>query len=477
LISVLLLSTMIATPAAGSLAGARPNIVLVMTDDQGYGDLACHGHPFLKTPHLDALHAQSTRLTDFHVSPTCSPTRSALMSGRLPFRNGVTHTILERERMALDAVTIADILHDAGYATGIFGKWHLGDEDAYQPGVRGFSEVFIHGGGGIGQAYPGSCADAPPNAGNNKRDGYMGPVIRHNGTFVKTNGYCTDVFFDQATQWIDAQAQAQAKEPFFAYISTNAPHGPYICPASYQERYAQLAATASKAAFCGMVTNIDDNIGRLRAHLQAKGLADNTLFIFMTDNGSAGGIYNAGLKGSKGSLHEGGTRVPAFWYWPGHLEAGREIDTLTRHVDVLPTLAAIGGAEMPGELDGRSLLPLLADSSKPWPDRMTFFHGGRWGKPGMEGRWGGDGPASMRHKRFAVRNERWRLVGTGELYDVLADPQQQHNVIEDHRDVAAGLQQAYERWWDDMQPFLVNEDVPLSPTHPFHRAWAAQQGP
>ena len=185
-----------ARPGASSLSASRPNIIFVLTDDQGYGDLSCHGNPILKTPNLDRLHDEGVRLVNFYVSPTCAPTRSALMTGRHEFRNGVTHTIFERERLTLAATTVAQVLKGAGYATGIFGKWHLGDQAEYRPDRRGFDETFIHGAGGIGQTYPGSCGDAP---GNN----YFNPAILHNGRFVKTEGYCTDVFFRQALRWIE----------------------------------------------------------------------------------------------------------------------------------------------------------------------------------------------------------------------------------------------------------------------------------
>ena len=286
-----------------SLANQRPNIILVMTDDQGYGDLACHGHPYLKTPNLDKLYTQSTRFTDFHVSPTCAPTRAALLTGNVPFKNGITHTILERERMALSSYTFAQALQKTGYATGIFGKWHLGDEDAYQPGQRGFDEVFIHGGGGIGQSYPGSCADAP---GNN----YFDPIIRHNGTFVKTKGFCTDVFFQQGLAWI--KEQKNSDEPFFAYIPTNAPHAPFLCPDKYKPYLAKHTDDASRVGFYGMVHNIDDKMGLLMAKLDEWGLSENTLLIFMSDNGSARGDYPAGMKGKKATADEGGSRVPVF---------------------------------------------------------------------------------------------------------------------------------------------------------------------
>ena len=210
------------------LLGRRPNIIFVMTDDQGYGDIAAHGNPVIKTPNLDRLREQSVRLTEYHVSPTCAPTRAAILTGRHEFRSGITHTILERERLALDAVTLPQLLKPAGYTSGIFGKWHLGDEDAYQPGRRGFDRVFIHGGGGIGQTYPGSCGDVPGNT-------YVDPVIRSDGRFVRTRGYCTDVFFDAAVEWMDRCRQEQ--KPFFCYLATNAPHAPYDCPPGSDERY------------------------------------------------------------------------------------------------------------------------------------------------------------------------------------------------------------------------------------------------
>jgi arylsulfatase len=207
-----------------SLSGRRPNIIVVMTDDQGKGELSCLGNPILRTPHIDRLYQQSLRFTAFQVSPTCAPTRAAIMTGRHEFENGVTHTILERERMTLQATTLAQSLSAAGYATGIFGKWHLGDEDPYQPHKRGFQETFVHGAGGIGQAYDSSCADAPKN-------NYMNPVIRHNGNFVQTSGFCTDLFFHAALLWI--KKSANAGTPFLTFITTNTPHTPHIAPPSY----------------------------------------------------------------------------------------------------------------------------------------------------------------------------------------------------------------------------------------------------
>ena len=442
-----------------SSAQERPNIILILTDDQGYGDVGCHGHPYLKTPHIDRFYAESARLTDYHVSPTCSPTRSALMSGRVPFKNGVTHTILERERMALSSTTIAEVLRDAGYTTGIFGKWHLGDEDAYQPHNRGFGEAFIHGGGGIGQKYPGSCADAPPNIENR----YYDPVIRHNGAFVKTKGYCTDVFFRQAMGWIHAQKE----KPFFAYISTNAPHGPFICPPAFQAPYDKLSKHKQTAAFYGMIANIDHNVGLLMAGLKKWGREKDTLVIFMTDNGSARGDFNAGMRGTKGSIHQGGARVPAFFRWPGRITAGHDIANLARHVDIFPTLLSVAGIKPVVGLDGRDLLPLLTEQTLAWSDRLTVFHGGRWGKPNLKGRWGGKGAESGKYKRFAIRSERFRLVGREQLFDIDSDPGEKVNVIKKHPAEASRMLAAFEVWWAEVRPMMVNEDVPLSKTHPF----------
>jgi arylsulfatase len=457
----LLLAALACSPAAP--LPARPNIILVMTDDQGYGELACHGNPVIKTPHLDRMHAESVRFTDFQVSPTCSPTRCSLLTGRHEFRSGVTHTIQERERMSLKATTIAQVLKSAGYATGIFGKWHLGDEDAYQPDRRGFDEVFIHGAGGIGQTYPGSCGDAPGNT-------YFDPAILHNGTFEKTTGYCTDVFFTQALRWIDAKRAGG--EPFFAYLPTNAPHAPFVCPDKYAQMYDGKVPNKNVAAYYGMVTNIDDNMGTLLAKVREWGLERNTLVIFMTDNGHQfpnTTIFNAGMRASKGSPYQGGTRVPAFWRWPGVLAAGADVDQLAAHIDLFPTFAELAGAKVPEgiKLDGRSLVPLLTDPKADWPDRTLFTHVGRWptGKA-----------AAAKYDKCSVRNSRFRLVNNAELYDLKADPGEQKNVIADHPEVVAGLRKAYDQWWAEVLPALENEHAVGPAVNPFKERYWKQFG-
>ncbi len=321
--------------AADPAFGKQPNIILIITDDQGYYDLSCHGNPHLATPNLDKLRDESLRFTRFQVSPTCAPTRSAIMSGRAPFYVGVTHTILERERMKLGVPTMPEMLRDAGYTTGIFGKWHLGDQDPYRPDQRGFDEVFIHGAGGIGQSYAGSCGDAPGNK-------YFDPAILHNNTFVKTKGFCTDIFFNQAMKWMETQ---KGKKPFFAYITTNAPHGPFIAPDSYKKKFIDAGIKGNTVGFYGMIENIDDNVGRLTAKLAEWGIEKDTLLIFITDNGPSASNYNGDHKGKKGSVDEGGTRVPSFWRWPGVLKPGTDVDRIANHYDILPTFAEIVGRE------------------------------------------------------------------------------------------------------------------------------------
>ena len=460
--------TRVAAAEPLKLAGRRPNILLIITDDQGYGELACHGNKIIRTPNLDRLHGQSVRLTDFHVSPTCAPTRASLMTGRHEFRSGVTHTINERERLALNATTIAQVLKAAGYVTGIFGKWHLGDEAPYQPGRRGFDEVFIHGAGGIGQTYKGSCGDAPGNK-------YFNPAILHNNVFEKTRGFCTDVFFRQATSWIDEKRKGE--EPFFAYVTTNAPHGPFICPEEYAKMYRAKGLTGSIVSYYGMITNIDDNVGRLLAKLDEWKLAAGTLVIFMTDNGhSMGGgrkggkgAFNAGMRGAKGGPYQGGTRVPAFFRWPGVLAAGVDVDKLTAHIDMFPTLAALAGAKVPGDLrlDGHSLLGLLAEPDADWPDRYVFVHKGRWARGKA---------AQSKYASCAVRNSRFRLVNNRELYDIRRDPGEKTNVIRRHPEVVAKMRAAYDQWWKEVLPAMVNEKAVGPSVNPFKALYWKQFG-
>lgn len=453
--------------AADSLKGTRPNIILVMTDDQGMGDLSCMGNEVLRTPNLDRFYEMSTRFTDFHVSPTCAPSRSSIFSGRHEFRNGVTHTIKERERMALSTTTFPKLLHEAGYETGIFGKWHLGDEDAYQPYNRGFSETFIHGAGGIGQSYQGSCADFPPNR---AREGkYFDNVILHNDTIVQTSGFCTDVFFEAALGWI--KKQHDANTPFFAYITTNAPHGPMLAPEKYKKRFADQGWDGNTQGRYGMIENIDDNFGTLMQKLDEWKLWDNTLVIFMTDNGQAGRtgklngknvpIFTAGFKTGKGSPYEGGTHVPAFWCWKNKLGKAVDIPALTAHIDLYKTFCELAGVQIPSNIqsiDGRSLTPLLEDPQAEWKDRNLFVHKGRWEK--------GADPNKSKFSDCAVRTQRWRFVNNKELYDISTDPYEKVDVADKHPEVIAKLQRSYDKWWEKTVPLMVNENAPYAAEQP-----------
>lgn len=457
--------------AASRLTGLRPNLILILTDDQGYGDFSCHGHPILKTPNLDRLHDEGVRFTDFHVSPTCAPTRSALLTGRHEFRNGVTHTIFERERLTLEAVTLAQVLKSAGYVTGIFGKWHLGDEAEYRPSRRGFDEMFIHGGGGIGQTYPGSCGDAPDNT-------YFDPAILHNDRFIKTQGYCTDVFFGRALDWMN---DVKGRQPFFAYLACNAPHVPLQVRPEDEARYQGRVANTNAVKFLGMVANIDDNVGRLLGRLAEWGIDRETLVIFLNDNGADGGIlagYNAGMRGKKGTAFLGGTRAASFWRWPGTLTPGART-ALTAHLDVFPTLAEVAGAQLSPtvrqQIEGRSLVPLLEDPAAPWPDRVLFTHLGRWPK--------GADPGVARFQVTAVRTPRWHLVSPEGgrtprwmLFEVPQDPGETNDVAAQFPEVVRDLAAQHEVWWNSVQGSLVNEAAVGPRINPFKELYWRQFG-
>jgi len=468
LLGALLLALFLPVQAGLHAAAPRqPNIILVMPDDVGYGDYACLGSPVMRTPSVDAFKKQSLLFTQFHVSPTCSPCRSALMSGRHEFKNGVTHTILERERMSLHTFTLAQMLRSVGYTSGIFGKWHLGDEDAYRPESRGFDEVYIHGGGGIGQIYPGSCGDAPGNTNIN-------PALWHNGRFERTTGYCTDLFFAQAIRWMEAKRGAG--QPFFAYIPLNAAHGPHVVPREYYEQYLGKAdVDEDTAKFFGMLENVDTNFGKLLAKLGEWGIADETLVLYIaSDNGGTAGVkfFNAGMRGTKGTPFQGGTRVPCFVRWPaGGVPAGVECDALSAHLDLFPTLAELTGAvlsdDVKKQVEGRSLLPLFNNPKADWDSRTLVHHVGRWPKGGV---------ADGKFSNCAIQDARFSLVNNKFLYDLKADPGETTDVLAQHPDVAVTLRAAYERWWGEVQPLLVNEDVTPPSINPFQALYYRQFG-
>jgi arylsulfatase A-like enzyme len=409
----------------------RPNIVLIITDDQGYGDLGHTGNPIIKTPYIDALAAESSNLTDYHVAPTCSPTRAALMTGHWTDRTGVWHTVNGRSMLRENEVTLGQLLRDAGYATGMFGKWHLGDNFPYRPEDRGFDEVYRHGGGGVGQT-----PDLWDNA-------YFDGSYFHNGQVVAAEGFCTDVFFQQARNFI--RQQATHKRPFLAYIALNAPHGPLHAPTQYLDLYA--GQDPAIAAFFGMITNIDDNVGATRALLQELKIADNTLFVFTTDNGTASGakVFNAGMRGAKGSEYEGGHRVPFIAHWPAAGWNKHYVNnTLSHAVDIVPTILDITGATPPASLkfDGTSIRSLLdpeADPSSWQHQRMLVTDSQRVRDP-------------IKWKQTAVMSGPWRLVNGTELYDIHQDPGQLKNLINEQPEQAARMIAFYDAWWAELEP-------------------------
>lgn len=416
----------------------RPNVILVITDDQGYGDIAAHGNPVLQTPNLDRLHAESIRLTDFHVDPTCSPTRASLMTGRYSTRTGVWHTIMGRSLMAPEEHTLAELLADAGYRTGMVGKWHLGDNYPLRPQDQGFEETFYHPAGGVGQG--------PDFFGNDYFDDYY----LRNGTLEPTSGYVTDVWFDEALAFLERHREV----PFFLYLSTNAPHGPYFVEERYAKPYRDQGVSDIMARFYGMITNIDDNMGRLLDRMDELELSDNTILVFMTDNGSAEGWsnwreeegdfggFNAGMRAGKGSEYDGGHRVPFFVRWPdGNLAERREIDALTAHIDVFPTLAELCRLTVSDNvrLDGESLAPLLHGEVDTTTDRTLFVHSQRL-------------PYPVKWRKSAVMTKRWRLVNRTELYDINADPAQQSDMADMYPTVADSLRAAYDAWWTSLSP-------------------------
>jgi arylsulfatase A-like enzyme len=427
-------------------ARSKPNVILVMSDDQGYGDIHGHGNSMIRTPNLDRLRGQSVRLTNFHVDPTCSPTRSALMTGRYSTRTGVWHTIMGRSLMYRDEVTMADVFRQAGYHTGIFGKWHLGDNYPLRPQDRGFDEAVVNGGGGVTQT--------PDYWGNS----YFDDTYFHNGKPQKYHGYCTDVFFGEALKFIEKSKDAH--RPFFVYLPANVAHAPYHVADSYRRYYEERGVPPAMARFYGMIEELDENMGRLLARLRQWGLEDNTILIFMTDNGTAEGIeenrqppgqkskssawpgFNAGLRGVKGSQYDGGHRVPFFIRWPaGGLKAGADRPQLTAHIDVLPTLIELCGLQPPPgrHLDGISLVPLLRGQTENWPERTLFVHSQRIEHP-------------EKWRQSAVMTDRWRLINGRELNDINLDPGQKQNVADQHPDVVSRLRAAYEDWWTSLEP-------------------------
>ena len=434
---------------------SRPNVVVIITDDQGYGDLGVHGNPKIKTPNLDKLASQGIELKNFFVSPVCAPTRASLLTGRYNYRTGVVDTYQGRAMMHPDEVTLAEMLAGAGYRTGIFGKWHLGDNAPLRPIDQGFQRALVLKGGGIGQA------SDPPGGSS-----YFDPVLQDNGKPRRFQGYCSDIYTSAACDFINARDD----RPFFTYLAFNCPHEPLLAPepelASYRamnlslKDFPQLGPPIPRefvepaenvARVYAMITNIDTNVGKILKALESRGVAQNTIVIFLTDNGPAHVRFNAGLRGWKGSVYDGGIRVPCFIRWPDQLPAGTQVDSIAAHIDLTPTLIDACRVAKPADVrfDGMSLLPLLKGTQTAgWPDRTLYF---QWHR--------GDAPELGR--AFAARSQTYKLlrhepppgappVPPLELYDMVHDPLELTNIAKTHPDIVKRMYAGYKAWFDDV---------------------------
>jgi len=450
---------------------AAPNVIVIMTDDQGWGDFGFHGNPVLQTPALDGFAASATRLNTFYVHPVCTPTRSALMTGRYPQRTRAFDTWVGRAMMDPQEVTVAEVLRGSGWATGIFGKWHLGDCYPMRAMDQGFDESLVHLGGGIGQP-------ADPEGGEGK---YTDPILFHNGEAQQMDGYCTDIYFDEALAWITEQSQKD--KPFFAYIPTNAPHGPFHdVPEQLLKKYQEMDLAPAFAQPQGghslpkdfnadrlarifaMIENVDQNVGKLVQGLEALGIAENTMVIFLVDNGPNTRRAVGGRRGMKSNVHEGGVRSPLWVRWPAELQAGEGGDRVAAHIDLMPTILEACGIEHPGtaDLDGRSLMPLLQGNADSWQDRPLVIQAHR-------------GDTGVRYHNFLLRTEQWKLLNASgfgeemasvdpkfELYDMQADPLELNDLAAEHPAVVASLRAEYDLWFTDVSTTRADNWSPPS---------------
>ena len=403
---------------------SQPNVIIVMTDDQGIGDLSCHGNPYLNTPNLDSFYSESIRMTDFHVSPLCTPTRSAIITGRYPINNGAWATFKGRDALSKSSTTIADIFKENGYKTAIFGKWHLGDNYPVRPTDCGFDVAIHHKAGGVGEL--------SDYWGNN----YYNDMYYVNNEPQQFEGYCTDVWFQESMKFIELQKEK--KEPFFVYLPTNAPHSPLTVSEEYAAPFRELEGKKIESAnYLGMIANIDENFGKLNKFLKDNELADNTIVIFLTDNGTQYGYnetkgfgHNKGFRGNKGGKLEGSHRVPFFIRWPnGKVYGGKDVNSLVAHVDMLPTLASLCGIQLPEEMpiDGIDFSELLFNTKAELEERTVFVHHRQDWRPPMD-----------ENKTCILKNQ-WRLINGKQLYDIIKDPKQQYNVASKHPELVKQL--------------------------------------
>ncbi len=412
----------------------RPNVVIFLTDDQGWGDLSIHGNINLKTPNIDSLARDGAMFDRFFVCAVCAPTRAEFLTGRYHPRGGVRGVSTGQERLNTDEKTIGDTFKAAGYATAAYGKWHNGTQYPYHPNARGFDD------------YYGFCSGHWGN--------YFDPILEHNGKIIKGKGYIIDDLTDHALEFITKNR----RRPFFCYLPYNTPHSPFQVPDKFYQKFSddpvrmrnrdpkkeQLDKTRCALAMC---ENIDWNVGRVLRMLDKLKLADNTIVIYFSDNGPNSWRWNDGMKGRKGSTDEGGNRVPCLVRWPGHIESGIKIHQIAGAIDLLPTLADMAGIPIFGAkpLDGISVKPLLLSKTDNWPDRMIFSH---------------------QRGRVSVRTQQYRLDHTGKLFDMNIDPGQYKDISNKKPEVAARLREAVARWKEEVLPKSPNDDRPFTVGYP-----------
>jgi arylsulfatase A-like enzyme len=451
------------TNYSGPMNTDPPNVIIIITDDQGYGELSVHGNPILKTPHLDKLHAQSVRLTDFHTAPMCTPTRGQLITGTDAARNGALNVSSGRTLLQTGIPTIQEIFAEYGYKTGLFGKWHLGDNYPYRPQDRGFNESLW---------FPASHIGSVPDYWEND---YFNDVYIRNEKLEQFEGFCTDIFISEAMQWM--KKCADENQTFLSLIPLNAPHSPFY---AHEKDIAEMERIVNHSninmpparkkdfiRYLAMIRNIDDNIGYLMDFLDEEKLSDNTILIFMTDNGSTFGpdYYNAGMRGRKTTPYEGGHRVPFFIRWPeGGLINPSDIDGLTQVQDVLPTLLEL--CMLPHNktlFDGISLAPVLKGKGKIPEDRILFINYSR-----MPLFFDYPSPFSntlLRETGTVVLFKRWRLIDDTELYDLSTDFAQEKNIIDEQAEITTFLRNKRAAWWSTVKE-TANRVIKVPVGHP-----------
>jgi arylsulfatase A-like enzyme len=433
----------------------KPNVVFILVDDSGWGEIG-YLNPILKTPNIDRIQQSGVTFSNFHVAPSCAPTRAQLMSGKHETRVGVTHTILDRNRLALNQVTLPQLLKEAGYTTGLFGKWHLGTNAEYRPENRGF--------------------DMAITAYNDSQKSHYNPKLVRNGEIEYQEGYRTDILYNEAIQWIHRNKDTS----FFCYIPTYSAHAPLIVKEKYSNPYEGQGLFEFKpwynpkvlfkgSQYYGMMANIDENIGKLLTSLEEEQLLENTVIIFATDNGHAmggamgaghrsdgtlrpNGLYNKGMRGGKGQSWRGSSCVPLFVMWPKKYESGLEINHVCGGIDILPTIADICGARIPDDIDGKSLMPLLDNPEAAFEDRFLVVHRTRW-MPGEAD--------NSKYSVYAIQSNQYRLVNRNELYDHYSDPGETNNIIDQHPDLVKKMNDFYEEWWAISRPLMINEQYCL----------------